>query len=134
MTQAQENNVPQQDLIGHWESIVERLSSYLNLMKANNVSLRFNKNIITAWASDWDNLMSNEQWNSLTLLDADSTIPGQQINHTNILLHQSSAPKQACMFTSSNISFSFVFFSLKVSFPWLTESFLCKSTTCAVFS
>ncbi|XP_013610901.1 PREDICTED: myosin-17-like [Brassica oleracea var. oleracea] len=33
---AQENNVPQQDLIGHWESIVERLSSYLNLMKANN--------------------------------------------------------------------------------------------------
>ncbi|KAG2274348.1 hypothetical protein Bca52824_056903 [Brassica carinata] len=36
MTQAQENNVPQQDLIGHWESIVERLSSYLNLMKANN--------------------------------------------------------------------------------------------------
>ncbi|XP_048624072.1 myosin-17-like [Brassica napus] len=34
--QAQENNVPQQDLIGHWESIVERLSSYLNLMKANN--------------------------------------------------------------------------------------------------
>ncbi|CAN7033864.1 unnamed protein product [Brassica oleracea var. botrytis] len=74
MTQAQENNVPQQDLIGHWESIVERLSSYLNLMKANNVN---------------------------------STIPGQQINHTNILLHQSSAPKQACMFTSSNISFSF---------------------------
>ncbi|CAF1776546.1 BnaC09g37370D [Brassica napus] len=73
--QAQENNVPQQDLIGHWESIVERLSSYLNLMKANNVN---------------------------------STIPGQQINHTNILLHQSSAPKQACMFTSSNISFSFV--------------------------
>ncbi|KAL0647361.1 hypothetical protein Bca4012_045652 [Brassica carinata] len=62
--QAQENNVPQQDLIGHWESIVERLSN--------------------------------------------STIPGQQINHTNILLHQSSAPKQACMFTSSNISFSFV--------------------------
>nr|VDD33117.1 unnamed protein product [Brassica oleracea] len=60
MTQAQENNVPQQDLIGHWESIVERLSSYLNLMKANNVN---------------------------------STIPGQQINHTNILLHQSSAPK-----------------------------------------
>ncbi|KAF2574416.1 hypothetical protein F2Q70_00005770, partial [Brassica cretica] len=50
--QAQENNVPQQDLIGHWESIVERLSSYLNLMKANNVRLRFNKNIITAWASD----------------------------------------------------------------------------------
>ncbi|WZZ21932.1 hypothetical protein YC2023_123319 [Brassica napus] len=34
--QAQENNVPQQDLTGHWESIVDRLSSYLNLMKANN--------------------------------------------------------------------------------------------------
>ncbi|CAN7067657.1 unnamed protein product [Brassica rapa subsp. trilocularis] len=60
-TQAQENNVPQQDLTGHWESIVERLSSYLNLMKANNVN---------------------------------STIPGQKINHTNILLHQSSALKQ----------------------------------------
>ncbi|KAH0850892.1 hypothetical protein HID58_095144 [Brassica napus] len=40
--------------------------------------------------------------------NVNSTIPGQQINHTNILLHQSSAPKQACMFTSSNISFSFV--------------------------
>ncbi|KAH0907014.1 hypothetical protein HID58_038841, partial [Brassica napus] len=36
--QAQENNVPQQDLTGHWESIVDRLSSYLNLMKANNVN------------------------------------------------------------------------------------------------
>uniref|UniRef100_A0A0D3EDT0 Dilute domain-containing protein n=1 Tax=Brassica oleracea var. oleracea TaxID=109376 RepID=A0A0D3EDT0_BRAOL len=67
--QAQENNVPQQDLIGHWESIVERLSSYLNLMKANNVN---------------------------------STIPGQQINHTNILLHQSSAPKQACIILLSD--------------------------------
>ncbi|CAF2339448.1 unnamed protein product [Brassica napus] len=77
--QAQENNVPQQDLTGHWESIVDRLSSYLNLMKANNVN---------------------------------STIPGQKVNHTNILLHQSSALKQACMFTSSNISFSFKVFSV----------------------
>lgn len=35
---AQKNNVPQRDMIGHWGSIVERLSSYLNLMKDNNVS------------------------------------------------------------------------------------------------
>ncbi|KAJ4883545.1 Myosin family protein with Dil domain [Raphanus sativus] len=33
---AQKNNVPQRDMIGHWGSIVERLSRYLNLMKDNN--------------------------------------------------------------------------------------------------
>ncbi|XP_033138636.1 myosin-17 [Brassica rapa] len=45
--QAQENNVPQQDLNGHWESIVERLSSYLNLMKANNTPPFLVRKLIT---------------------------------------------------------------------------------------
>ncbi|KAG5376524.1 hypothetical protein IGI04_041120, partial [Brassica rapa subsp. trilocularis] len=45
--QAQENNVPQQDLTGHWESIVERLSSYLNLMKANNTPPFLVRKLIT---------------------------------------------------------------------------------------
>ncbi|XP_048598140.1 myosin-17-like [Brassica napus] len=45
--QAQENNVPQQDLTGHWESIVDRLSSYLNLMKANNTPPFLVRKLIT---------------------------------------------------------------------------------------
>ena len=38
---AQANAVAQQALIAHWQSIRKSLNAYLNLMKANNVSLDF---------------------------------------------------------------------------------------------